>query len=52
MNLIYVDLTLASLDDPAAVQPSYHIWAASRIAWFDTVDDLPRYPGNRRAVSR
>jgi hypothetical protein len=48
----YVDLTLPSLDDPAAVRPSYHIWTASRIGWFDTVDDLPRYPGNRRAVSR
>jgi hypothetical protein len=48
----YLDVTLASLDEPAAVRPSYHIWTASRIAWFDTVDDLPRYPHNRRAVSR
>jgi hypothetical protein len=37
-------VTLASLDDPGAVHPSYHIWTASRIAWFDTDDDLPRYP--------
>jgi hypothetical protein len=47
----YLDVTLASLDDPAAVRPGYHIWTASRIAWFEVVDDLPRYPGNRRAVS-
>jgi hypothetical protein len=47
----YLDVTLASLDDPEAVHPSYHIWTASRIAWFDTADDLPRYPENRRAVS-
>ena len=47
----YLDVTLASLDDPAAVRPSYHIWTASRIGWFDTVDDLPRYPGNRRSAS-
>ncbi|HZA65843.1 MAG TPA: GFA family protein [Geminicoccaceae bacterium] len=46
-----LDVTLASLDDPEAVRPSYHIWTTSRIAWFETVDDLPRYPENRRAVS-
>jgi hypothetical protein len=47
----HMDVTLASLDDPEAVRPSYHIWTASRIGWFDTADDLPRYPENRRAVS-
>jgi hypothetical protein len=47
----YLDVTLASLDDPEAVRPSYHIWTASRIAWFETADDLPRYPENRRAAS-
>ena len=47
----YLDVTLISLDDPEAVRPSYHIWTASRIAWFDTADDLPRYPENRRAAS-
>jgi hypothetical protein len=44
----YLDVTLASLDDPEAVRPSYHSWTASRIAWFDTADDLPRYGDNRR----
>ncbi len=43
----YLDVTLASLDDPAAVRPCYHIWTASRIAWFDIADDLPRYPERR-----
>ena len=38
-----VDLNLASLDDPAAIVPTYHIWTASRIPWFETTDDLPRY---------
>jgi hypothetical protein len=37
-----VDFTVASLDDPAAVPPGFHIWNASRIAWFDTADALPR----------
>jgi hypothetical protein len=40
-----VDVTLASLDDPEAIRPDHHIWTASRIAWFDTRDDLPRHPG-------
>ena len=39
-------MTLASLDQPQAVRPSHHIWTASRIAWFDIADDLPRYPEN------
>jgi hypothetical protein len=46
----YLDVMLATLDDPAAVRPSYHIWTSSRIAWFDTSDDLPRYAENRRAT--
>jgi hypothetical protein len=44
----YLDVTLASLDNPKAVRPSYHIWTASRMPWFDTADDLPRYPGSPR----
>ena len=39
-----LDVTLASLDDPAAVRPSHHIWTSSRIPWFEIADDLPRYP--------
>lgn len=39
-----LDVTLASLDDPEAVPPDHHSWTSSRIAWFDTRDDLPRYP--------
>jgi hypothetical protein len=39
-----LDVTLASLDDPAAIPPDHHIWTSSRIAWFEVADDLPRYP--------
>jgi hypothetical protein len=39
-----LDVTIASLDDPAAVRPDHHGWTSSRIPWFDTTDDLPRYP--------
>lgn len=38
-----VDVTLASLDDPARFEPQSHGWTASRIPWLDTRDDLPRY---------
>jgi hypothetical protein len=40
----HLDVTAASLDEPEAVRPTHHIWTASRIAWFDIADDLPRYP--------
>jgi hypothetical protein len=43
-----VDLSIASLDAPEAVVPALHIWTESRIAWFETADDLPRYPTNER----
>jgi hypothetical protein len=39
-----LDVTLASLDEPASVRPSHHIWTSSRIPWFDVADDLLRYP--------
>jgi hypothetical protein len=44
----YLDVTLASLDHPEAVRPSYHIWTTSRISWFEIADDLPRCPESAR----
>ena len=38
-----VDVNIATLDEPGAVEPEYHIWVASRLPWFETRDDLPRY---------
>jgi len=38
-----VDFSVATLDDPAAVAPGFHIFVASKIAWFETADDLPRH---------
>jgi hypothetical protein len=40
---VSVDVNVGSLDDPAAVPPRRHIFTASRIAWFDTRDALPRH---------
>ncbi len=42
-----VDVTLASLDDPAAFAPQSHIWTMSRVRWLDIRDELPRYTGAR-----
>jgi len=44
----YIDVSIASLDTPEAYGPTLHLWAASRIPWFDTADRLPRYPGEER----
>ena len=38
-----VDFSIATLDEPDAVSPGFHIFWSSRVAWFDPGDDLPRY---------
>lgn len=38
-----IDFTIATLDQPDAVQPGYRIFYASHIAWAAAPDDLPRY---------
>jgi hypothetical protein len=48
-NPTLVDVAIATLDEPAAVVPSLHVWTGSRIAWFDTADELPRHPTNERS---
>jgi len=39
-------VTLASLDEPAAVAPEYHIWTRSQVPWVNLVDRLPRHEGS------
>lgn len=38
-----VDVTVGSLDDPAALPPRMHIWDESRLPWLATADTLPRH---------
>jgi hypothetical protein len=38
-----IDVNTATLDEPGKVHPKLHIWTASRIDWFETADDLPRF---------
>lgn len=41
-----VSVNTVSFDDPAAFPPRRHIYTDSRIPWFETADDLPRYRGD------
>ena len=38
-----VDLYLGTLDEPAAVVPTYHVHVEEQLAWFEIADALPRY---------
>ena len=38
-----IDFSIATLDDPDPVAPGFHIFRSSRVAWFETADDLPRH---------
>ncbi len=38
-----LSINTATLDDPALVPPQFHIWRESRIGWFETADDAPRF---------
>lgn len=42
-----VSINTASLDEPARVPPEFHIYAESRIGWFDTADQLPRHKNGK-----
>lgn len=37
------DFSVATLDDPDAVAPGFHIFYESKVDWFETADDLPRH---------
>jgi len=43
----YMTLTIASLDDPDLVKPTYHIYADSQVKWLNIDDDCARYPQSR-----
>jgi len=38
-----VDFSAATLDEPGAVQPGFHIFWSSKVPWFNPGDNLPRY---------
>ena len=38
-----VDFSVATLDQPGAVEPGFHIFWSSKVSWFDPGDDLPKH---------
>ena len=38
-----VDFVAVTLDDPTTASPEYHIFWASKVAWFNPGDTLPRH---------
>src|SRR5690606_16303860 len=44
-----VALPAGLLDDDPGVRPTAHIFTASAVPWATPGDDLPRFPGGRRA---
>jgi hypothetical protein len=38
-----IDIPVATLDEPDEVKPGFHIFYASRIAWAEAGDELPRH---------
>ena len=45
-----VQVTLGSLDDPAAIRPQDHVWTEQQLPWLRVDDDLPRFPTISSAV--
>lgn len=37
-------LYISTMDSPQKFRPTKHVFFDEKIAWFDTADDLPRYP--------
>lgn len=43
----YLTLSIASLDDPEQVRPTYHIHTDSQVSWLPIADACPRYAKGR-----
>ena len=38
-----IDVTLASLDEPAALAPQMHVWVGDKLPWLTITDGLPQF---------
>lgn len=38
-----VDIYIGTLDDPAAIVPTYHVFTEEQLPWFEIADALPRF---------
>ena len=39
-----IDVALATLDDPATLEPGFHVWVSHKPPWVRLDDDLPQHP--------
>jgi hypothetical protein len=46
-----IDLYVGTLDDPGVVTPWCHVQTNEQIAWFEMLDELPRFAGSRRGTT-
>jgi len=46
-----VHLYHGTLSDPSAVRPTAHVHVMEQLAWFEVLDELPRYAEGMRGVS-
>jgi hypothetical protein len=46
-----VHLYHGTLTDPGAVLPTAHVHVAEQLAWFEVLDELPRYAEGMRGIS-
>lgn len=38
-----IDVTLATLDEPAALAPQMHVWVGEKLSWVRIADGLPQH---------
>ena len=38
-----IDVTLATLDEPAGLAPEMHVWVSEKLPWVPLADQLPQY---------
>lgn len=46
-----LDVALATLDDPASLQPEFHVWVSHKPSWVRLNDDLPQHPEWRASAN-
>jgi len=45
-----IDVTVATLDDPNALAPQYHVWTEDALRWEPTCAGLPRHRTSQAAA--
>jgi hypothetical protein len=46
-----IDVAIATLDEPASLQPEYHVWVSQKLPWVTLEDHLPQFPEWRKGTA-